>query len=73
MADFFQPYIYELIKEEIKRVQDAHVAPVVAPKQAIMAVICKDFDEAIASLVEDGLITQSMNINHIPLYKLAER
>lgn len=73
MADFFQPYIYELIKEEIKRVQDAHIAPAVATKQAIMAVVYKDIDEAIESLVADGLITKSMNINHIPLYKLAER
>lgn len=73
MTNFFQPYIYELIKDEIKRVQDAHKAPAVASKRAIMLTINRDIDEAIESLKADGLITQSMNINHIPLYKLTER
>ena len=38
-----------------------------------MEIVKKDVDEAIQSLISDGLITRSMNINQIPLYGIAER
>lgn len=73
MTNFFQPYIYGIIKEELKRVEEAHKAPVVANHRVVMERINKDIDEAIQSLISDGLITRSININQIPLYGIAER
>ncbi|WP_279093944.1 hypothetical protein [Muribaculum intestinale] len=73
MSNFFQPYIYGIIKEELKRVEESHKAPVVANHYAIMEIVKKDVDEAIQSLISDGLITRSININQIPLYGIAER
>lgn len=73
MTNFFQPYIYGIIKEELKRVEEAHKAPVVASHRVVMERINKDIDEAIQSLISDGLITRSININQIPLYGIAER
>lgn len=73
MTNFFQPYIYGLIKEELKRVEESHKAPVVANHRVIMERIKQDIDDAIQSLISDGLITRSVNINRIPLYGIAER
>lgn len=73
MTNFFQPYIYGLIKEELKRVEASHKAPVVANHRVIMERINQDIDDAIQSLISDGLITRSVNINQIPLYGIAER
>lgn len=73
MTNFFQPYIYGLIKEELKRVEESHKAPVVANHRVIMERINQDIDDAIQSLISDGLITRSVNINRIPLYGIAER
>lgn len=73
MTNFFQPYIYGIIKDELKRVEESHKAPVLASHRVIMERVNKDIDEAIQSLVSDGLITRSANINLIPLYGIAER
>lgn len=73
MTNFFQPYIYGIIKEELKRVEEDHKAPVLANHRVIMEKVKKDVDEAIQSLISDGLITRSININQIPLYGIAER
>lgn len=68
-----QPFLYNVIKDELKRVEDAHVAPVFASKRVIMNAVQKEVDSALQALKEDGLITESMNVNHIPLYRLTER
>ena len=72
MNKFFQPYILGLIREELRRVEEAHVAPVVASHRAIINVIQKDIEEAVNALEKDGLITAARNINQIPLYKIKE-
>ncbi|MDE5774200.1 MAG: hypothetical protein K2H86_07065 [Muribaculaceae bacterium] len=72
MNKFFQPYILGLIREELRRVKEAHVAPVVASHRAIINVIQKDIEEAVNALEKDGLITVARNINQIPLYKIKE-
>lgn len=73
MTNFFQPYIYGIIKEELKRVEESHKVPIVANHRVIMERINQDIDDAIQSLISDGLITRSVNINRIPLYGIAER
>lgn len=73
MNSFFQPYIYGIIKEELKRVEEAHRAPVVALHTAVVAQVNKDIHDAVERLIADGLITKSININQIPLYSPAER
>lgn len=72
MNKFFQPYILGLIREELRRVEEAHIAPVVASHSIIMNAIHKDIEEAINALERDGIITVAKNINHIPLYKIKE-
>lgn len=72
MNKFFQPYILGLIREELRRVEEAHSAPVFASHRAIMNAIHKDIDAALDALERDGIITVAMNINQIPLYKIKE-
>ena len=72
MNKFFQSYILGLIREELRRVKDAHIAPVMASHNTIMKVIQKDIDDAINALERDGIITVAKNINHIPLYSIKE-
>ncbi len=73
MTNLFQPYIYNIIKEELQRVKESHTVPVVASHRVILERIHKDINQAIELLITDGLITRSMNINQIPLYGISER
>lgn len=68
-----QPYLYKLIKAEAKKLEDAHVAPAYVSKVIITNIIQSEVDFALQALKEDGLISESHNINRIPMYKPAER
>lgn len=68
-----QPYIYEIIKTETQKLEDAHKGPLFITDRKVLDQIKKDLDETINELVEDGLLVKSENINGIPLYKIKER
>ena len=63
-------YVYVLINNEVKRVEDDNKAPLVATHRAIMDQVQCDINDAINKLKADGLITESINLNQMPLYSI---
>ena len=67
-----QPYIYEIIRNEIQKLEDSHKKPLYITDKNILDHVRNDVYETIEELVQDGLIKKSENINGIPLYKIKE-
>lgn len=69
MKKILQPYIYGVIKDECQRVEESHIAPVVATERAIFDRVKADVQKAIDELDADGLINKSINVNHMAMYR----
>lgn len=68
--NYLKTYIYGLIKNELKRVEEEKKAPVVATHRAIIDQLVCDANEAITCLKADGLINENISLNRMPLYSL---
>lgn len=68
-----QPYIYNLIQEEIERMKESGRSPVVASHNVIMCAVNDAARQTLKELEADGLISSYENVNKIPMYKLVER
>lgn len=72
MSDL-KSYVYGLIKNEVKRVEESNRAPLVATHRAIMDQVQCDINDAINNLKADRLINESINLNRMPLYSLTSK
>ncbi len=73
ISGLLQPFIYDIIKDELARVEEMHRAPVSASHNVVIGAVQTAAEEAIEQLKADGLITSYENINKIPMYQIVER
>lgn len=73
LSSFLQPFIYNIIQEEIKNAENSHRAPMLASHNALMKIVHTATEDAINRLKEDGLIISYNNINKMPMYQIVKR
>lgn len=73
ISGLLQPFIYDIIKDELARVEEMHRAQVSASHKVVIGAVQTAAQEAIEQLKADGLITSYENINKVPMYQIVER
>lgn len=73
ISGLLQPFIYNIIKDELAKAEEMHRAPVSASHHVVIRAVHAAAQEAIEQLKADGLITSYDNINKVPMYQIVER
>ena len=68
MSNVLQPLLYGIIKKYHDSRKDGHIFPEIATTNEIYHDVRIEIDKALASMVEDGIITCSENVNGIGMY-----
>lgn len=73
ITGLLQPFIFNIIKEELARVDEAKRAPVSVSHNVVIRAVCTAAEEAIDELKKDGLISSYNSVNKIQMYQIVER
>lgn len=68
MSSVLQPLLYGIIKKYHESRKDKHIFPEIATSNEIFHDVRIEIYKALASMVEDGIITCSENVNGIGMY-----
>lgn len=71
--EYLQPYIYNVVKDVIKKRMDDAKFPYVAIQTEVMRIVREDIIASIRELEEDGVLGHSENVNGIYLYRVNKK